>query len=399
MATYTFTTTKGKTIKVNANSQADAERRARDTAAETGESIGSSSRTVNVQPPAPTYSAPPAQVATPSFTRNLAPGASGSDVTSLQQFLISKGYSIPSGATGYYGEQTKSAVAAWQRDSGVDTAGNPGFFGPRSQAALKSGGTPAPTPTPEHEPKVSPFESLIASDPFTSEQLKDPNKRAQFDSMPEDLQAIYLQTSATLSKAISAGKVVNPDVEITPEKSKEFLDQAVSELEPYYQEKYTVLKSDVDKSAGRLIEDFRKGVDRRKDVFKKTLEDTAQAEAESGTVYSSGRIEREARTVDLENQALSDAETTTARGVEDIGRTFEKEAGSDRARTLNIPGLESFRATPTGYSPGPTRSLFQPFTSIVGNIAKERDVATKTRQSELEKTYRAGRVLDLSTFR
>lgn len=330
-------------------------------------------------------------VGVPSFTRNLGPGSQGPDVTALQNFLIQNGQSIPSGATGYYGEQTKAAVARWQQANGVDTAGNPGWFGPRSQAFLRSAPVgPAPAPYQPPTEQASAFDGMVDSDPFLSEQ------KDRFDSLPDEMKAVLLGLSNNLAKAIESGKVVNPEVEITPEKSKEFLDQAVSELEPYYQEKYSVLRSDVEKSAGRLIEDYKTGVTRRQPAFKKTLDDQAQAEAESGTVYSSGRLDREQRTVDLENQTLEDAAKTTFRGVEDVGRAFEKEAGSERARTLNIPGLESFRATPTGYTQSnPTRSLYQPFTSIEGSLAKEKKVAQKTRQSELEGAYRSGRILDL----
>lgn len=74
--------------------------------------------------------------------RNLTMGSSGSDVKSLQNFLINQGYSIPAGATGYYGNQTKSAVASWQAKTGLDISASPngqadaGNFGPISRAAL-----------------------------------------------------------------------------------------------------------------------------------------------------------------------------------------------------------------------------------------------------------------------
>jgi len=68
-------------------------------------------------------------------------GAQGDAVSALQNFLISKGYSIPSGATGYYGAQTQAAVAQFQRDSGVDTSqGGVGTFGPKTQAAARQSG-------------------------------------------------------------------------------------------------------------------------------------------------------------------------------------------------------------------------------------------------------------------
>lgn len=63
-------------------------------------------------------------------------GSQGGGVTGLQNILISGGYSIPAGATGYFGAQTKAALAAWQAKSGVMPA--VGYYGPISMAALQA---------------------------------------------------------------------------------------------------------------------------------------------------------------------------------------------------------------------------------------------------------------------
>lgn len=74
------------------------------------------------------------------FNTDLTIGSTGTSVTALQTWLIGKGYSIPAGATGYFGAQTKAAVAAWQAASGITPA--VGYFGPVSRAkANASGGT------------------------------------------------------------------------------------------------------------------------------------------------------------------------------------------------------------------------------------------------------------------
>ncbi|HVW82828.1 MAG TPA: peptidoglycan-binding domain-containing protein [Candidatus Paceibacterota bacterium] len=73
-----------------------------------------------------------------TFTRDLTNGVSGSDVTCLQQALIAAGYSIPAGATGYFGAQTTAAVAAWQKANGISPAA--GYFGPISQSHWNLGG-------------------------------------------------------------------------------------------------------------------------------------------------------------------------------------------------------------------------------------------------------------------
>jgi hypothetical protein len=66
-------------------------------------------------------------------------------VTCLQQALIAGGYSIPAGATGYFGAQTQAAVAAWQKATGVAPA--VGYFGAISRAHWNLGGSSSNTTT------------------------------------------------------------------------------------------------------------------------------------------------------------------------------------------------------------------------------------------------------------
>lgn len=80
-----------------------------------------------------------------TFTMNLTLGSTGAEVTALQNWLIKKGYAIPAGATGYFGTQTQSALAAYQAANGIVPAA--GYFGPITRAKVNaSGSTPTPTP-------------------------------------------------------------------------------------------------------------------------------------------------------------------------------------------------------------------------------------------------------------
>lgn len=69
-----------------------------------------------------------------TFTKDLTMKSSGAEVTGLQQALIAGGYSIPAGATGYFGAQTRAAVIAWQTAKGVTPS--VGYFGSKSRAAF-----------------------------------------------------------------------------------------------------------------------------------------------------------------------------------------------------------------------------------------------------------------------
>ncbi len=79
-----------------------------------------------------------------NFTRDLTVGSTGTDVSALQQTLVSGGYLVmPAGASmGYFGSLTKAAVMKWQAAVGLPATG---FFGPMSRAKLNgsasAGGT------------------------------------------------------------------------------------------------------------------------------------------------------------------------------------------------------------------------------------------------------------------
>jgi peptidoglycan hydrolase-like protein with peptidoglycan-binding domain len=76
--------------------------------------------------------------ASTTFTMDLTLGSSGAEVTALQNFLIAGGYSIPAGATGYFGAQTQAALAAYQAANGISPAA--GYFGPITRAKVNAAG-------------------------------------------------------------------------------------------------------------------------------------------------------------------------------------------------------------------------------------------------------------------
>jgi peptidoglycan hydrolase-like protein with peptidoglycan-binding domain len=69
------------------------------------------------------------------------------EVKKLQEWLISIGYKIPDGATGYFGSQTKAAVEQFQQDNKIDTQGNYGYWGPITMGVVNTGNYVYPNKT------------------------------------------------------------------------------------------------------------------------------------------------------------------------------------------------------------------------------------------------------------
>lgn len=72
------------------------------------------------------------------ITRTLTIDSQGSDVTSLQAYLIAKGYLASGNATGFYGTQTAQAVGKLQVALGIISASDSGLgiLGPKTRAAI-----------------------------------------------------------------------------------------------------------------------------------------------------------------------------------------------------------------------------------------------------------------------
>jgi hypothetical protein len=88
-----------------------------------------------------THTTAAATTSCPGITRTLALGSRGSDVQTLQQFLIGQNLLAAGNATGYFGMLTQGAVQAWQRSHSIISNGTPsttgyGAVGPRTRASL-----------------------------------------------------------------------------------------------------------------------------------------------------------------------------------------------------------------------------------------------------------------------
>ncbi len=79
-----------------------------------------------------------------AITTNIGFGSRGADVACLQDHLIASGFLPASIQKGYFGAQTKAAVAAWQRSKTVYASG---YFGPISRTVLTGIAVPMPAHT------------------------------------------------------------------------------------------------------------------------------------------------------------------------------------------------------------------------------------------------------------
>lgn len=192
------------------------------------------------------------------------------------------------------------------------------------------------------------------------------------------------------------GRIVNPDIEISDEMVNKFLDQAKTELDPYYRQVIQQAQDDMNLTMQRLSEDYTTRARALELNYGKNLEATQENFARRGLNFSTERTRAE--------QDLADAATTSLNNLStDITRQAEN-AGIEAERNLGSINMLSSPSYTTGYSPilnragvygftSPTqsRSLYTQEGGVFGDVQRNRLYDEQNRLANLigaEREYR-----------
>ena len=333
-------------------------------------------------------------------TSNLQPGDSGAEVEELQNYLVSQGYltqeQMDTGP-GIYGPRTTEAVRQLQESLGVDNTTGPGYFGPRTQQAISQQSQSEPTiPPPTDTTDTS--DNAPASDPDDQNALTfdDPDLQDRINQLPLDIRGAVNQLYLFWERMIEGGQILNPDIQFTHERLQEFMDEAQTDIEPYYQEVLGQAKDDIELSLNRLSEDYKREVGRAEEPFKEGLAVQDEAEAQAGLTYGSERVRREGQNIESQQRSLDDVFREVERGVQDTVSVGERTLGSSFLSDLQSPQFSPFTASAGGFQQGQSRTLGGLQGGLLGSIPKQKEVDVRTRASEIEDITRRNRILDLS---
>lgn len=236
---------------------------------------------------------------------------------------------------------------------------------------------------------------IIALDPYLVDYFKDATNKANFDKLAPEQQTYMLQLIGVKQRNIAAGKIINPNVTLEPAKMQEFLDQAKSQIDPYYAEQIGNFTQDLQTSIRRLQEDYTKNISRGEETFKTGLGVQAEGEAQAGLAFGSERNVRLGRTITGQNQALEDTSTQMARSMQDLGVQTERTIGSSGLAGLNLSyGAPAYIASESGYTPTGTRLLFTPQGNLIGTLPAQRSVDEINRQNQLAAAQNAKNTAD-----
>lgn len=218
--------------------------------------------------------------------------------------------------------------------------------------------------------------------------LGDPN----FSTGVPELDAMYQRLSKYLEDLISAGQKLNPNIELTPQEVQRFMDQATSEIEPFYKQQFDTIKEDVRRSLDSLQKNYDLAKQDREAQFKQTLAGARESAADRGVIFSGGRAKTEqdiaqAQTRDLESLGLS-----VSNQAGNLLRSGASQIGSRNLSGLGIPSLSTYNATTSGegaLTPGRSLDFYTP-TDMTGSLeyqqrADQRQLADFLTQQEVQK--------------
>lgn len=208
------------------------------------------------------------------------------------------------------------------------------------------------------------------------------------------LDQLYKTMESWLTSLKAQGKVVNPNIEITPELMKGFLDQAENEINPYYRSQFSAIKSDLQSNLDYLAKDYELNKQSQQAQFRNQLGLQRETEAEKGTLFSGGRRERANNLTSAYNRQLQSDEMGFLNKTQGLGTTAERTIGSSNLADIKPPTVNSYQARTLGegnFANVAPRSLFSPTSGITGSLEREQLTATNVRQRELESGYRTKR--------
>jgi hypothetical protein len=210
-----------------------------------------------------------------------------------------------------------------------------------------------------------------------------------YDTGNEDLNNMLTSINDVLTSITNSGKIVNPNIDITPELTQQWLDQSSTELDPYYKSQFDAIKDDLSTDLTFLSDQYKQTQKANEATFKANLETQRESESGAGTIFSGGRLSREEELAQGAERNMESLGSTMGYQARKAGTSAERTIGSGGLAGLTSPTYSSYKVSTKGqggYIPLGERSLFSPTGNITGSLEREK-IEKKRDYSDLLKSY------------
>lgn len=217
-----------------------------------------------------------------------------------------------------------------------------------------------------------------------------------YDTGNPELNALLGQMQTYLQTIIASGKQINPNIELEPKLIQQFLDQATSEIDPYYASQIKNIKDQLQPNLDLIQRQYENEKMNSEATFKKSIADSRESAAGAGTVFSGQRILGEKNYLDQTNRGLDLNAAQYQNQVNNTLRNTAGQVGSRNLSNLNTPSFATAAGTLEGngsfYNTGRTYNALVP-SGITGSLEQDKLTAIRSRQNQLETAARQDRAL------
>lgn len=302
----------------------------------------------------------------------------------LQAYLSSLGYPINKDANGFTTPPPELYVP-WNTDGTIQVGG--------------LGNDPGNTGQPAYNSYIAANPQLLTTQQTNTEQAPTQTTATQVAGLPSEFQELYSTLEDFLADLEKRGQVLNPNIEITPEKLAEFTAQASREISPYFA---NLLKTNVDeftRSVGFGAEGLAQNEAELGRRYGTQVRQLGEQAAEQGFAQS-GLRQRDERDLALNTQnTINSARRDFAFNAGTAARQLAGEFGASSVPSINLGAAPTVSAGEMSFGrSGGDSPLYNLSDSVYqglkGTQQYSQEVAERTRASELEQAFRNNQSLE-----
>ncbi len=263
----------------------------------------------------------------------------------------------------------------------------PGTTGVPGDATVPVRSGPVTSPTPDTSPTTAP----------TSENPKVIGG-VDISNLPPELQQTLTGINDYLTKLQANGQIVNPNLELTPEKLAEFTAQAQGEINPYYSTQLKLARENLLATAGYSTNEIQQNEAKLAKQYGLQFKQIGASAADQGFAQSGARVIAEKDLATDTNNTIDAARRKLSFDTGQNESTFAQKYGGANVPDLQIGGAPAaVGSEPTLTGGTGTRSLYtlDPaiYDGLVGSNEYQQKADVSNRVSQLTGAFNANQAL------
>ena len=205
------------------------------------------------------------------------------------------------------------------------------------------------------------------------------------DSMKQTYEALQSYTNDLRNQ----GKIVNPKVKLDDSVIGRLMDQAKTEISPFYKQIFEQANTDLSRALKSTAQDLEGRVRNIGQAFGRGTEQAQESFARRGLEFSSDRTREEQRLADEAKTGIEEASRTAEEAAMRAGTATEREVGSANitaSRQVVPTGWTPLQGKPGQYGLGAatgSRDLFAPVGGTIGTTERAKEYDVQSRKNEL----------------